>query len=142
MVDIENVEQITLGEARELLRRVVQTHGEDYVYLDAGARANGCLYVTKEYALNEWLTNWREGSEPGVSGKCCIVGAACDLRGDTWHKAEEFWDKDIKSIRRYYPDLLSLEAAEYLWAAQQQQDIGATWGEALAAAERSLSDED
>lgn len=121
------VRVIGVEEARGLLKRAVEMYGEDWAYIPVKTRGT-CYYAPRPDLFG--------ADDPrGQSG--CLVGTALELGGvNTWEI------KDVLSpVEGLNPDLrgqgvqLTNDAAFYLAAAQDLQDEGATWGEALYAAE-------
>jgi hypothetical protein len=119
---------ITKDKAVELIERAVTERGADYV--DPGSLGGfGCKYL--------------DGDVPG-----CIVGTALGLAGAT---TEQLGAMDRHGGGGYYSSMSYLidsgnlstlpvetteAAAEVFLAAQQQQDSGTTWGEALEVARK------
>jgi hypothetical protein len=124
MIILNNIEQ-----ARDLLRRAMETQGPDFVYNDDHG---ACDYVpSTEY--------YPEDSPKAKTG--CLIGVALKLAGvpdDTLYKIvgtidenyEDWQDKGLVDI--------SEPVMKYFNAAQFSQDSGSTWGHALADAEASL----
>jgi hypothetical protein len=118
-----------IDQARDLLRRAMETQGPDFVYnVDHGA----CDYFpsTEYYAV---------GSPKAKTG--CLIGVALKLAG----VPNETLNKIIGTIDENYEDWqdkglvdISEPVMKYFNAAQTTQDNGATWGHALADAEASL----
>lgn len=120
----------TLDQVLDAAREVVDGRGSDYVYPGAGS---ACFYATSDEkpsclvghvifkldpeAFATIATAEREG---------CESKAAQDLIYDNW-LPDNFWTDDAIAAMQY---------------AQVAQDEGATWGDALAAAEDLGADAD
>jgi hypothetical protein len=125
---------INLEQARGLLARAVLTQGEQFVYQDSPGQS--CYYrpVTEAYDSLYGRTSLDENSPKRKTA--CLVGVALSLSGETRHvDLEEF----VIALRMDFPDMMSMEAAEYFSAAQLPQDAGKTWGESYRLAEESLT---
>lgn len=122
---------IELEEARGLLARAVLTQGPDFRYNNTtGGRE--CWYLP--LTPNDEIF----ASDP----RCCtgcLIGTALKLSGvevAEWPGSIEYvYDLDKDGMQ----SKISQEVARYFQRAQTAQDDGRTWGEAYAAAERSLS---
>lgn len=121
--------KILTGEgALGLLRLVVFEKGEGYVYPNSVNRVEGCR-------------NFEDG-QPS-----CIVGHVFAKLGVTYDDAVNASIDGTKGVRWSTNCLeksgfewsFSRNAIKVLSSAQSWQDRGATWGEALAAAEKSLT---
>lgn len=120
---------ITLDEARDLLRRAVDTQGADFAYrtqdlsniLDSGP---ACRYEPMP------ADKAAEGDPRVRTG--CLIGTALTLAGETRHLG---FEGSVANLAHEYPDMMTHDAAEYFHPAQVAQDGGETWGRALAAAE-------
>lgn len=123
-------EVIDAARAVELLEKAVAERGEQYVYakvFDASApewsvpHGYVCVYV-----------------DPADGQPSCMVGLALSLAGVT---TEELLNVNDTSAASLPGERLSVEvspaAATVFENAQQMQDMGATWGNALAAARRT-----
>ncbi|MEV1109957.1 hypothetical protein AB0I95_15055 [Micromonospora sp. NPDC049751] len=112
MIDIE--------QARELLKKAVDTQGREFVYNPGGGGA--CKY----------------GPVPGHTGPQgttgCLVGVALSLNGEERH-LEDRHDLTVMALAGVLSDLMSEYAARYFRVAQDVQDDGKTWGEAYDRAE-------
>ena len=101
----------TAREALELLEKAVATRGEDFVYQK---RLGGCLYVYQ--------------GKPD-----CLIGVALiDFAGWPLSDLERFCP--VASVAREFPGRIGADAVAVLQAAQDAQDAGETWGQALRAA--------
>jgi hypothetical protein len=109
--------ELSAERAIELLREVVAEYGEDHVYTtQEGQRANEgpCLYV--------------HGDQPG-----CIAGHVYHRAGLTLDQLRAQEGSTARGLG--FIDLgVSADVADLLSRAQDRQDKGYTWGEALAAA--------
>jgi len=117
-------------EMLEALRKARDLKGADYVYVDPDGVRAGPHEVDEDGAV--CVYGWQDDDGEWVPG--CIVGhvlpvellpSIADLDADAVVVARDFdplgWDYN---------------AGEIAWAAQLVQDDGATWGEAVEAAER------
>lgn len=114
---------IDLTQARDLLKRAVETQGRDFIYNPSG---NGmCRYTPIP----------KDDGPQGQTG--CLVGVAMALAGVDVTRGP--WRADlglnIYSVCLELPGLLTTEAERYLSVAQQSQDHGSTWGAAYDRAE-------
>lgn len=116
--------EITATRAIELLEGAVRLRGEDYVYKPTPA--GRCLYVHQ-----------RNGAiEPG-----CLIGLALSLAGVPLESLTEWDDWHSPTADVMSPAFgASEEAADIFNVAQSVQDTFGSWGEALAAARRKLSE--
>ncbi len=112
---------INLAYARELLAQAVQTKGEDFVYNPG--REFKCYYTPQPC-----------GTNPSAVDTGCLVGVALTLGGID---VSSFGDVAITCVDNAG---LTEEAADYLAWAQDAQDTGATWGQALREAETKYAD--
>jgi len=126
---------INLAQARELLPQAVATQGPDFVYNPSGLGV--CQYEASDRDRNG--NPYPLDLPQRVTG--CLVGVALDLAGETRHHGQI---TSIAAVATAFPDMMTVGACKYFLVAQEWQDQGYTWGEALAAAERaaasSLSD--
>lgn len=116
---------IELNEARELLKKAVETKGRDFVYSPEGAGGIDCWYVPRPDLFLEDDPRAQTG---------CLVGVALDLADiklDNPHTVQAA-DEVAKGAG------LPSEVGQYLLVAQGWQDDGKTWGEAYDAAEDYL----
>lgn len=119
---------ITLTEARDLLRRAMETQGRDFIYAEDG----GCFYSAEAFKNHE--TSRAYGVRPTdprfITG--CLIGVALELAGHTAHRMRRtrvmgLWEQDVVPMTQ--------GAATYFQEAQSHQDSGSTWGAAFDAAE-------
>lgn len=117
---------IELEQARELLHAAVETRGRDFVY-----NPNG--YGTCKYTP---LTE-RDEPDPDYPARKtgCVVGVALDLAGETRHHGSPL---SVIGLQDTIGDFMTKQAARYLRVAQEEQDSGASWGQAYDAAESAL----
>jgi hypothetical protein len=117
---------IDAAKAVELIEKAVEQNGADYV--DPYAKeSGGCRYA-------------HDDGTPG-----CIVGTAYFIAGATVEQLVRM-DGDLSlDIRGFTSDELPAETArdarEVFAAAQEAQDHGKTWGEALDAARKAAAAE-
>lgn len=122
---IENVVYLDADRALELMREVVVEFGEDYVYPAGGFEENlaSCVYVR--------------------DGQCsCLVGHVLHRAGATLEQLQELdnaWDPEINRVEFDWLRLTE-DARHALTEAQDEQDQGHTWGDALTRATSSLSE--
>jgi hypothetical protein len=109
---------LTLDLAKQLVERAIAEKGEDYVYLPPGGR------------VGEPCLNWHLQPD-GQMVPGCIVGHVWHYLGFT---NEDTGQGDAKHVLGYlegYDHLTYTEdAADFLYAVQDQQDRGVPWGEA------------
>ena len=112
---------MSLARARLYLRKAVEAQGPDFRY-SSGVQAE-CRYVP--------TTEFGKDDPRATTG--CLVGTALKLAG----YAVRDWRGSIGMVNHNSMDVdLTAEAVEYFQKAQNLQDNGYTWGEALEAAER------
>lgn len=137
---------ITLAQVRTELAAAVATQGRNFRYINGGG---GCWYVkqTDEHVVT---TLGRDGNPLGCTISACLIGVWRDMfhpeiplveRSDVTqlHGHGIFADEVSKPFGKYPP------ALTYLHVAQNAQDAGHTWGEALDRAEsyaRSITGEE
>lgn len=118
---------IELTQARELLKRAVETQGRDFVYAPLGA-SDGlmCSYV---------IAPKRDDDDDRPCTKTgCLIGVALDLAGETRHRNHS--TLSIITVSRQNPGMLSADAESYFNIAQVAQDKNhASWGAAYDLAE-------
>jgi len=125
MIDIDN--------ARELLKRAVETRGRDFVYINL-RDSIGCYYLPiTDPLINHYFQ--MINPDDHRANTACLIGVALDLAGETRHHTQFC---DVISLHFKYPDMMSSQAAAYFQVAQAKQDNGSTWGEAYDAAEEYL----
>jgi hypothetical protein len=109
---------IDIGSALDLLAASVQLRGDDFVYLPVWIEES--RYLTCRYA-NRGIPD-------------CIVGQALALAGVDIHELEAMPDDGVRDLylRGELPVALTLGALAVFDAAQQRQDRGRNWGDALA----------
>lgn len=112
--------EITYDEAVDLLKLAVEERGADYVYPRSNRDAfdSGCVYF--------------EGTTPS-----CIVGhvlAYKDVDGLDLRYANEIGIANLASFVDNIDLVIDERTVSLLEKAQDAQDSGKTWGEALAAA--------
>lgn len=116
--------RLEIEPARWLLRRAMQTQGENFIYLPGG---NGtCIYRP--------MTPREAGD--ATDPRCltgCLVGVALDLWGEARHRGSK---ESVSGLSQAFPDMMSSRTVKYFGVAQRVQDVGAPWGTAYAAAER------
>lgn len=116
---------IDLEQARDLLRRAVETQGRDFIYNHPDANER-CHYVPNP-----------ELPEPkNLTG--CLIGVALDLAGETRHHISFDLDWTVFDLGVNFPGMMTQEARDYFSAAQREQDQGSTWGEAYDFAESTI----
>lgn len=115
---------IHIQEARWLLRRAMQTQGEDFTY----SPYSGASCVYRPIDPSETIM----GKNDPRCKTGCLIGVALDLAGETRH-----WGASLTvwGLREKYPDMLSMHAMDYLNTAQTAQDMCHTWGASYARAE-------
>lgn len=122
---------MSMEEARGWLAAAVATKGPEFVYRDPKWEVQGdnraCSYFPR--------TDLPEG-DPRKDTPC-LIGVAMRLAGREVTYAHECRTPDSLSLMRAWN--LSPEAAMYLRWAQSKQDVGHTWGEALAFAENEAN---
>ncbi|MGV9364498.1 hypothetical protein [Amycolatopsis sp. NPDC003731] len=114
------MDTIDAAKAVELIELAVEQNGADYVDPNSDG-PNGCFYVS--------------------GGECsCIVGTAYGLAGATVEQVLRMDDMYGGPIEYMPDDVLPIDTAPgaiaVFAAAQEAQDNGKTWGEALAAARK------
>lgn len=102
----------TPSETLDLLRRAVEAKGPDYVYVEPEGDVAACLYV--------------HDGQPS-----CIVGHVLNYCGLLGLAEENKAPSNIRALREHFDSA----ALVVLDAAQEIQDNGEPWGEALACAE-------
>ncbi|WP_144121152.1 hypothetical protein [Catellatospora sichuanensis] len=117
---------ITLTDARDLLKKAVDTQGPDFVYNPDGAYL--CRY--EPIPDDEGMRPEDPRSKTG-----CLVGVALDIAGITAHHG---FAGSVSGLAREGLVRMEDEAVWYLGKAQYAQDRGTSWGDALALAEASL----
>lgn len=111
---------IELDQARDLLRRAVETQGRDFVYNPTAMAA--CYYTPMiQHDQNDPRTK---------TG--CLIGVALDLAGETRHRNAK---GPVFRLHHDFPDMMTEDAKDYLTVAQQAQDGGNSWGQAYDRAE-------
>lgn len=134
---------IKLEQARDLLKRAVETQGRDFVYNPGGR--GGCFYVamTPE-RIAEYESRYdprsgvleRERSLLSSKQKTgCLIGVALDLAGVTIHHDDLTGMGSVLNLYRDNLGVMSRAAAQYFLHAQEKQDTGSTWGQAYDTAE-------
>lgn len=112
---------IELDEARELLKKAVETKGREFQYAPKHMGGVGCFYAPRPDLFSE--------DDPRATTGC-VAGVALSLAG------VEFDPGNGDAIDNLAPEIgLSYKAGAYLRAAQRVQDNGLTWGEAYDVAE-------
>lgn len=112
--------------AQDLLRRAMETQGPDFVYMPRDHKDGimNCRYTPQP----------DRGDHPSaITG--CIVGVALDLAGCDFHHGDNRELAGIEELAIVSPSEISAQAALYLSVAQGAQDMGATWGAAVDAAD-------
>ena len=100
-------------ETLELLESVVAENGTDFVYPDEWKDSIGtCLYV-----------------KPDGSGPACIVGNVLHRAGVPLDELSQMEGQAADTVSGRYG--FDSEASMLLWRAQDEQDAGNTWGDAL-----------
>lgn len=116
------METLTVDRTLQLLREAVAEKGPDFVYKDlSGTPADSfaeCRYV--------------HGDEPG-----CLVGNVLFRHGIPLVRMQDFEGEGAGRVVRELVDTYESPAPSVLVAAQETQDSGGTWGEALDNAERA-----
>src|SRR5438552_9611759 len=127
---------IDLGQARELLKRAVETQGRDFVYNVKVGGVTGCFYVPlTEDNIERYELPVRNVSIESVKKTTgCLIGVALDLAGLTFHHGSTAKLYGLTRVDAY----LTIEARQYLQVAQDVQDSGGSWGAAYDGAESSL----
>ena len=127
---------IEIDQARDLLKRAMETQGRDFRYSAGGV---GCFYLPID-RLPEAYPNKQGRHEIPLNDPRrktgCLIGTALDLDGETRHHE---YPKPVDSLYEKYPDMMTEEAANYFQVAQQAQDIGMTWGRAYDKAENWIT---
>jgi len=124
-------ERIDLDRARDLLIQAVLTRGPDFQYATPGETA-GCVNVPAGEVSKEW---WGDSCPPPDSPKRktgCVVGTAMKLSGIVPPEKHFPTTGTVVVFTRW----LTPQALSYLKAAQDAQDMQATWGEAFWVAEK------
>lgn len=114
---------ITLDEARELLKKAVDTQGPGFIYNPGGD--NVCHYSPRE------VDTYFSAGHPAVKSGC-LIGVALRLAGEDRHNA---YRGGVNALAYDFPDMMTEDAAAYFRRAQIIQDNGQTWGAALEHAE-------
>lgn len=122
-------EPVTLEKARELLKRVTDERGRDFIY-NAGGRGS-CRYRP---LVDGDETGLAEDDPRRSTG--CMVGEALKLAGEARHLEH---GGSVRSLAEIHQDMLTPQAVDYFQAAQFLQDDGRTWGFAYDEAERRLA---
>lgn len=124
---------IEFEQARELLKRAMETQGPDFVYCNLGG---GCFYEpVTEVARFAFGNGPKDALLPNDNRRKtgCLIGVVLDLAGETRHHN---FTENVLKLTLKYPDMMTSSAAYYLWEAQRVQDRGGSWGQAYEAAEQ------
>lgn len=138
---------IELAEARDLLKRAMETQGRDFVYAISDSDSNfyGCFNVpvheiptdvSEAIPRKYFLEDLSQDHPKRRTG--CIIGTALTLAGH-----QDICIREPRSSIHEINDSyhLLVREAEYYWSvAQGAQDQGQSWGEAYDAAEQWLVD--
>jgi hypothetical protein len=108
-------ETLTLDRAKELLPQAVATQGPNFIYNPGG---NYQCYYEKRV----------DGDNPNISKTACLVGVLLDLHGETRHHG---MGGTVDALVVEFPDMMTEQAAKFLRVAQNVQDSGYTWGQAM-----------
>lgn len=140
---------ITLDQAREAMKAVVEEQGADFRYVIDRQKFGGavCYYVPLPAGL---ATEYRD---PQKATTGCLIGRVLDRLGETRQRIDNAGASrsaaslghqgSVLNLSISYPDMFATDGVlEYLNLAQLAQDIGMTWGEAYAFAERFAADSD
>lgn len=124
---------ITLGQARDLLRRAVETQGRDFIYRPHECGGVGsCHYTVELFQMDcERAPVRPKATDPRLKTGC-LIGVALDLAGETWHHGYVGGVADSR-LQRHIP--MEELAVSYLEIAQCAQDQGHPWGYAHDRAE-------
>lgn len=139
---------ITLEQAREALKAVVEEQGPDFRYVIDRTKYGGasCYYVPMPEAMAVAYGD----PQKGITG--CLIGRVLDRLGETRQRVNNAGGVHtpevglghqgaVGNLATYYPDMFAKDGAgPYLTLAQLAQDKGMTWGEAYAYAERYAAD--
>lgn len=123
---------INLKQARDLVRRIVEERGRDFVYRPIVCYSNnGAAYDFCHYEPRPEL--FAENDPRSTSG--CLVGEVLTLHGETRHLG---FSGAVSELFETYPDMMTEEAMNYLSYVQLRQDRSASWGESYDYAEEQL----
>lgn len=108
---------ITVESTRQVFDRLIAERGADYIY-QRPSGADECLYF-----------------DPTEGGPSCIAGQVFAAHGYSEHDVTEYTGASevLEELGIEDPIL-----RRYLDTAQENQDSGVPWGEAVAAAERAI----
>lgn len=116
---------ISRQNALALLRQAVELKGEDYIDPSAYSTANSCQYVTPD------------------GFPSCIVGHALMIAGIGPHAFTDMNQEDISQVAQEleFRGLADFDedAVRTLFVAQDVQDSGDIWGEALRQAQEAFN---
>jgi hypothetical protein len=127
MAQVTSYYRIELPRARELLAEAVATQGPDFIYNDS--KSGGGMWCFNVPAPSGY------GKVKAKTG--CLIGTALTLAGETLHTEPPNNRSTIATLAGIDHALISPDAMRYWQVAQWSQDNGASWGAALAAAEKS-----
>ena len=122
--------RIDLEKARTLLRAAMETQGPDFVYNPEGKGT--CMNIPDEGA--------KEGDPRAITG--CLIGTMITGLGISMDEYE-LKETNVIGAARILSDRSKVQftqdALVYLMRAQNAQDNGKTWGEAVTHAEETIS---
>lgn len=115
--------------------RAIATEHPHFVYTSQAQHRGGCSYVAASRHLGD-------GDERGVG---CIVGQAMVRVGTTDTATLRAWEEnedggDVNDVVDKHPEWLAdadEDEAAWMGAVQYEQDRGASWGRAVAAADQT-----
>jgi hypothetical protein len=129
--------------AIEALRECVEERGPDFVYKDPveGVKAQSCFYWHYPVVPDAWAGSFQDREQPAVEPGCMIglmlhkLGVPAEATR-TYEEQAVFtmWDRPNGVFE------LTENAMEVCRAAQNRQDDGDRWGDALACAEEKYQE--
>jgi len=118
---------LTLDEARDLLKRAVETQGEDFIYNPSNLY--DCIYTPVD------PMDLKSDTDPrGQTG--CLIGVVLGLMGIEVN--ETFNSYSIPILKENHGWSWPTKVVEYFAQAQISQDVGKTWGRAYEDAELAI----
>lgn len=138
---------ITLNQAREATKAVVEEQGADFRYVIDRVKNGGavCYYVPLPASVAA------EYNDPQKATTGCLIGRVLDRLGETRQRNDNAGGSraavglghqgSVNNLSISYPGMFADDGVvHYLLLAQTAQDVGMTWGEAYTYAERYAID--
>lgn len=127
---------MTRDEARNLLRRAVETQGPDFIYRPRGFSGK-CTYTVadfvKQYQLDQSLLKCHVDADDPRLKTGCLIGVALDLAGFTAHHRSSAGIRSLAILEEFAR--MDPWIFDYFGVAQDAQDNGRTWGQVYQEAE-------